>query len=182
MGPTENLKEDHVSIKSMLEIIDGICTRLERKGKVAPEHLDGILDFLKTFADKCHHHKEEHILFPEMEKAGIPGHGGPIGVMLHEHSVGREHVKGISEGLARYRRDPNDAKELITNSRAYVALLSQHIFKEDNILYPMAERMLPDHVMASMSDAFTRIEDDCVGGAKHDEYRRLLKELRTIYL
>jgi len=182
MGPIDNLKEDHTAIKSMLEIIDSICAHLERKEEIPPEHLDGILDFLRTFADNCHHHKEEQILFPEMEKAGIPREGGPTGVMLHEHTVGREHVKGISEGLARYKDDPTDAKELIANSRAYVALLSQHIFKEDNILYPMAERMLPDRVMDSMNDAFMRIEGEWIGSGKDEEYRRLLKKLRTIYL
>lgn len=182
MHPTDTLKEEHVAIKSMLEIIDGICSRLERKEKIPPVHLDRILDFLRTFADKCHHHKEEQILFPEMENAGIPGQGGPIGVMLYEHTVGREHVRGISEAVERYKNDAGDTEDLIANGRAYVALLSQHIFKEDNILYPMAERVLPEDVMDAMNEAFGRVEEDLVGAGKHEDYHRLLKELRTIYL
>ena len=73
----------------MLKILDKVCARLESKEKVDPEHLEPIVEFFRVFADKCHHGKEEDLLFPEMEKAGVPKEMGPIGVMLAEHQQGR---------------------------------------------------------------------------------------------
>jgi hemerythrin-like domain-containing protein len=70
--PTEELKKEHEAIKLMIRIMGSVSDRLESGKKVDPKHLDSILEFIKVFADKCHHAKEEDLLFPAMEKAGIP--------------------------------------------------------------------------------------------------------------
>jgi len=99
-----------------------------------------MVKFIKEFADKSHHLKEEDLLFPAMEEIGIPREGGPIGVMLSEHAMGRNYVKGLSMGIEEYAKGNADAsKQIIENARNYASLLSNHINKEDNILYPMAE-------------------------------------------
>jgi len=182
MKPIEVLKEEHKAIKLMLTVIESICTRLESRVSVPPEHIEKILDFLKQFADKCHHHKEEEILFPEMEKAGIPKEGGPLGVMLQEHQIGRKYIRNMSEAFERYKNDVKETSGIIENGRAYAALLSQHINKEDNILYPMAERALPESVMDSMTGEFEKVEEEIIGKGKHEQYHRLIKELKDIYL
>lgn len=74
-----------------------------RRVRVKVAHLEKIHEFLKVFADKCHHAKEEDVLFPEMEKAGVLRKGGPIGVMLAEHAQGREYVKNIGDGINKYK-------------------------------------------------------------------------------
>ncbi len=79
MTPTEQLKEEHQGIQLMLSILEKVCQRLESGGKVETGHLEKVLEFIQVFADKCHHGKEEDLLFPEMEKAGIPKEQGPIG-------------------------------------------------------------------------------------------------------
>ena len=56
-------------------------------------HVEQILDFIKNFADKYHHLKEEDVLFVEMEHHGMSRQSGPVGVMLHEHEQGRAYVK-----------------------------------------------------------------------------------------
>lgn len=89
MFPTEQLKDEHSGIKSMLDILAKVCDRLESGERVDQRHLDKILEFLNVFVDKSHHAKEEDILFPAMERAGIPREGGPIGVMFAEHRLGR---------------------------------------------------------------------------------------------
>lgn len=82
MKPTEQLKEEHKAIKLMLKVLEAMCRRLENKENIPKEHFEKVLEFIKVFADKCHHGKEEDLLFPAMEKAGIPREGGPLNVML----------------------------------------------------------------------------------------------------
>lgn len=63
------------------------------------EELEGIMEFLMVFVDKCHHGKEEDFLFPALEAAGVARDGGPIGVMLHEHERGRRHIADMKNAL-----------------------------------------------------------------------------------
>lgn len=72
MKATQQLKDEHEGIKIMLNILGQICFRLETKGDLNEKHFEGILEFLKVFVDKCHHGKEEDLLFPALEEAGIP--------------------------------------------------------------------------------------------------------------
>src|SRR5512147_1720406 len=95
--PSQQLKDEHEGILLMLVILGKACAKLEKQQKVDLNHLEQMVDFFKIFADKCHHGKEEDLLFPEMEKAGIPKERGPIGVMLVEHGKGRDYVRGMNE-------------------------------------------------------------------------------------
>ena len=99
MKPTEELTKEHDAINVMLNIMDRISEKLENGEHVDAEHLEQILEFLRVFADKCHHGKEEDLLFPAMIDAGIPKEGGPIAVMLREHEIGRTHIRNMEEGI-----------------------------------------------------------------------------------
>ncbi len=181
--PTAELKEEHEAIKLMLKIIESACQRLDGGTRVDAADLEGMLEFIRVFADKCHHHKEEGLLFPAMEKAGIPREHGPIGVMLSEHDLGRGFVKGFAEGIEKYKTgDPNAAKQIAQNARGYIELLSQHIYKEDNVLYPMADARLGEHDQEELHKEFARVEEEVVGKGKHEEFHRLLDRLKGVYL
>jgi len=183
MTPTEQLKEEHQAIKLMLSILEGMSQRLDAGQAVSTEHLEQSLEFIRLFADKCHHGKEEDVLFPAMEAAGIPKGGGPIGVMLLEHEAGRGYVRGLAEAVARYKAgDRQAAAAITTNARNYVALLNQHIFKEDNILYPMADMRLSPARQARMLEEFEAIERERLGSGKHEELHRMLEHLQGVYL
>ena len=121
----EQLKEEHQAILLMLEVMEAVCKKLEAMEDVSIDDLNDMVKFIKEFADKSHHLKEEDLLFPAMEEAGIPREGGPIGVMLSEHTTGREYVKGLSLGIEEYARgDTNAANQIIENARNYSSLLS----------------------------------------------------------
>ena len=183
MPPTEQLKEEHQGIQLMLTILDKVCLKLESKEKVDSEHLEQILEFIRIFADKCHHGKEEDLLFPEMEKSGIPKEGGPIGVMLLEHSNGREYVRGMSEAIAKYKgNEPDASPKFVENARSYIALLSQHINKENTVLFPMAERVLSQKQKEELLRGFERLEQERIGTGKHEEFHKLLHHLKEVYL
>lgn len=183
MRPTEQLIEEHKAIKSMLSILDSVCNKLESKEEINPEDLEQILDFIKTFADKYHHEKEEYLLFPAMEKAGIPREGGPIAVMLMEHNVGRDFVKRMSEAVAKYQDGiHNGSQEIIENARGYISLLTPHIEKEDNILYPMADIHLSENQQAELLEKFEKVEMEKIGLDKLEKLHSLLTRLKAVYL
>jgi len=183
MKPTEELKKEHEAIKLMIRIMGSVSDRLESGKRVDPKHLDSILEFIKVFADKCHHAKEEDLLFPAMEKAGIPKEGGPVGVMLLEHDEGRQYVKAMGEGIAQYAKgDLRAGSKIAENARNYVALLSQHIDKEDNILYPMADARIPGADQNELEKEFEKVETEKIGKGKHEEFHKLLHRLKEEYL
>ncbi|HBP63552.1 MAG TPA: hemerythrin, partial [Desulfosporosinus sp.] len=141
------------------------------------------LEFLQVFVDKCHHGKEEKVLFPAMEEAGFEQEGGPIGVMLYEHEQGRSYVKGLKIGVEGYRIGKADAiAEIVSNAQKYGQLLAAHIDKENDVLYVMAERVLSADKMAEISKSFTRIEELEIGPNKHEEFHATLHALKDIYL
>lgn len=183
MLATEQLKEEHQAIKVMLEILDAICTRLEADQQVDPQHLQQILDFIRIFCDSCHHHKEEDLLFPALEAAGIPREDGPIGMMLMEHDQGREYVSNLARTIADYKvGNPQAVKRIVENARGYVNLLNEHIDKEDNILYMIADMHLSEEQQKELLKGFEKIEAEKIGPGRHEEFHQLLDNLKKIYL
>ena len=182
MKPTQELMHEHRAIERMLGILSEACDRIEAGEKVDPSHLESAVEFIRVFADKCHHGKEEDLLFPAMVKAGIPKEGGPIGAMLAEHERGRELVRGLAAAIPGYRADEPEAKqEVVRNARGYVYLLGPHIHKEDFILYPMADRVLRPAIQDYLSKGFAKVEDEIVGHGVHERFHKLLDELEAFY-
>ena len=107
-------------------------------------YLDGV-DFIRNFADRFHHAKEEDVLFEALVKNGMPREHSPIAAMLMEHDQGRAFVKAMETGALEALEGQADRERIIADSAlAYAALLREHIAKEDDILYPLAERVIPD--------------------------------------
>lgn len=183
MTPTDQLKEEHEGILLMLKILGEVCSRLAARQKVDPNHPGRIVEFFRVFADKCHHGKEEGLLFPEMEKAGVPKERGPIGVMLAEHDQGRGYVRAMGEAAVRLKKgDPGGAEEFVENARNYITLLAQHIEKENSILFPMGEKVIPQEKQQALVKAFERLEREQIGEGTHEEFHQLLHQLKEIYL
>jgi hemerythrin-like domain-containing protein len=183
MKPTDELKIEHQAIKRMLKVMSGACGRLEKGAAVDAGHLESIVDFIQIFADKCHHGKEEDLLFPAMVEAGFSREQGPIAVMLAEHTQGRASVRRIKDAAAAYRSAlPGAGAEIARNARAYVGLLGPHIDKEDMILYPMADQALSSATQKELLRAFERVENEIVGAGRHERYHALIEELEGIYL
>jgi hemerythrin-like domain-containing protein len=176
--PIDILVEEHDVILRMLQVLEKAVSRLERGENVPAEVFLKAADFIKTFADHCHHAKEEDILFKVMERRGIPVEGGPIGVMLYEHDEGRKYRKGLEEGARALERGEEEARHQIAeNARGYIALLSQHIHKENNILYPMGERVFSPEDIGELEREFDRVEKEISGKELHEKYRKMVEEL-----
>jgi len=183
MKATEQLKHEHEAVLLMLHILESVSERLEKGEFVDTAHIDSIIDFLKIFVDKCHHGKEELLLFPLLESKGIHKEGGPIGVMLTEHNSGREIVKNLAEeNQKKYKGDKGADYRLKENIDRYISLLNMHISKENNILFAIADGKLTSSEQAQLFDEFEELEEKEIGQGKHEELHKMLKQLSTIYL
>ena len=100
---TGQLKKEHETINVMLMVLEKICMQIESGEKINSEHLEKVLEFLRFFADKCHHQKEEDILFPAMEKAGMSDYHNTINAILSEHNKSREYIIKLEEAIENYK-------------------------------------------------------------------------------
>lgn len=145
LRPTEILSQEHRVIERVLACLDILAQRARRNAALDAHSAREALEFLGTFADAFHHAKEERALFPRMEQRGIPRHVGPLAVMLHEHELGRAAIRGMREALERFERGEKPAGvEFADSAEQYVALLHEHIAKEDQVLFPMADACLSE--------------------------------------
>jgi hemerythrin-like domain-containing protein len=182
MKPTEELIAEHNAVLVALQILEKVEERLVAEDADAPEHLNQLIDFFGGFVDRCHHAKEEDALFPELEKCGVKREGGPIGVMLAEHEAGRGLVREMAHGLARLRRDGQNASAGTQETAiGYRNLLSAHIQKENTVLFPMADRLLSEEIAEKVVARFEEIELNRVGPGKHEAYHGMLHRLKEIY-
>ena len=172
----DDLRNEHEAILSALGILDAMAGRLGGKKPPTGEDLRGFIGFLKEFADKCHHGKEEGILFPAMVKAGIPEEGGPVGQMLAEHAEGRKLIKAMEAAA-----DPLDGRAFAEAAAGYAGLLRSHITKENQVLFPIAERTIPAPELDVIFERFQQHEETVIGHGRHEELHALLKELKRRY-
>ena len=183
MRATDTLRTEHRAVSLMLEIMEAVSVRINSGQSVQRQDLDNMTDFLRVFVDRCHHAKEEEILFPILEEAGIPKTGGPIGVMLAEHEQGREYTRNISRNLINFEAADNSrAMELSNNMKAYIELLDEHILKENDVLFQMADKVLTEEVQEKLYDRFEELEEEVIGLGKHEELHKMLEKMSAVYL
>ena len=178
MTPTETLKHEHQIVLLVLEGMERETQKIQARVPADYEALRKIVDFARNFTDRCHHAKEEKHLFPAMERRGQPADRGPIAVMLLEHAQGRERVKAIAIALPGAEKgDPAARSALLENLTAYITLLRNHIAKEDNILFPLADRLLTPGDQKALEREFERVEAEEMGEGTHERYHQLAHEL-----
>ncbi len=178
LKPTEKLISEHNIIKRALKVLQAMCNKLDTGDLIPADHFRQVTRFIIKFADKHHHLKEEDILFREMGKAGFPQQGGPVAVMLMEHDEGRSYVKNIVTAIPDYEAGSTEAAAIIQqNGRAYANLLSQHIQKEDNILYPMADERLSPDQQELMREEFIEAEER---NYREEDIESILKQLEAL--
>ncbi|HNW69283.1 MAG TPA: hemerythrin domain-containing protein [Bacteroidales bacterium] len=183
MKATQQLKDEHEGIKLMLRIMEKISIDLTVGKELNCDHYEKIIEFLQGFADRCHHAKEEEILFPALEKHGIQNEGGPIGIMINEHRKARELIIVLNMAFKEFKEGNKQAIQcLISSSRDYVQLLKNHIEKENFVLFMLADKVLSEEEQSKIAEAFEKLEIEKIGIGKHDAYHHLLKELKNVYL
>ena len=175
---SQDLRDEHEVILYGLEILEELADRLEDRQPVEIEDLEALVDFLKQFADRCHHGKEEGLYFASLEKAGIPRQNGPIGVMLTEHIEGRSYIARMTTALT----DVYSPHDFATAARSYVELLRNHIGKENQVLFMMGDQRLPEDEQDRLLTAFEAYEADVMGPDSHEKFHATIERLGKKYL
>ncbi len=161
--PFQELTDEHRIIERGLDALEAAAHR-----DLPATFYERALDLITNFADRCHHGKEEERLFPLLEAHGVVRDGGPIGVMCDEHEIGRAHVERMQHLL-----QTGDMAGLRRESLEYVALLRQHIQKEDNVLFPIGRKLLGSEETERLCREFAEVED----GLCHEKYGAMADEL-----
>jgi len=176
---SKDLKQEHDAILIALDVIEKMRYLAHENKNIDYSDIKDMIGFLKIFADKCHHGKEENHFFPALEKAGVPKEGGPIGVMLKEHEQGRKLIQQMQSSIS----DNGLDKEMFTEAAsAYTELLRNHIEKENNILFPMGDARLSESQQKDIFNDFEKLETDVIGEGKHEELHSLLESMKEKYL
>lgn len=175
---TQNLENDHIYVLKLIDVMRALTT------SETPDagHMENIIDIIRNFADGLHHAKEEELFFPALEKKGFSARQGPVAVMLHEHIQGRNFVKGMTENLDQYRNGNKEAlKGVYQNMNGYAELLVNHISKENNILFRMADKVLSDEEQKRLLESFESIEQNRKEGMHVSDYIERIDGLALFY-
>ena len=140
---TRTLVAEHLLILRMITLLE--CNAVRTREGVYTNwqfYLDGV-DFIRNYADRFHHAKEEDVLFAALVNNGMPREHSPVAAMLLEHEQGRAYVSAMeTAALETINGQQGRENTLVENALAYTVLLQEHIAKEDDILYPLAERVI----------------------------------------
>lgn len=170
------LKEEHRAIERMLAVLEAAAQRLEAGERVRAGLFREAVDFVRNFADKNHHAKEEANLFPRLAERGVAQEGGPLAVMLHEHDQGRGFIQAIDAAIDGYERGEGPAAQAIAeNIRGYTQLLAEHIWKEENVLFQLADQVLSEDDQRDLAERFERVDADAIGPDALKQYIDLLE-------
>ncbi len=178
MIPTEILSDEHRLIVAVLDSLEEAADRLDSGNAVSPEFFLDAADFITGFADKCHHAKEEDILFVAMTARGMPQDSGPVAVMLHEHNEGRRYTAALQSAAEKMKAgDESAIADVVRNAFDFVNLLREHIMKEDNVLFPMAEQVILADAMQQVRDDFQRVIVEDAKNGITAKYKMLAEKL-----
>ena len=183
MKATDILKQEHENIKLMLRIIEISTARIEIGGQVPVEDIEQMVEFLKVFVEGCHFKKEEDILASSLESADLPRETGPIGVMIAEHNTSKVNSDALGQAVAEYKK--NDATvipKIVESSSNYVELMTRHINRENNMLFPLADARLSDDEQGMLALKFDAVEQEEMGSEKCVQFIESLVRFRDSYL
>ncbi len=181
MNAIDMLMDEHRLIEQVLNSLEKFTDKLENGEPVDRQEFVRFSEFFREFADRCHHGKEEDILFDEMTKNGFSKETGPVAVMLNEHDLGRERVKMMREAGETKDWSGGLREKSVLASREFVVLLSNHILKEDRILFPLAADQLPRQIVDGLLNKFNDFNANKLGNENRKKLTDLGHELASKY-
>ena len=175
--PVEVLEAEHRVIQKMVAGMSLLAEQLEGGELVDVPLLESIVVFLREFADRCHHGKEEALLFPALIRRGVPSHGCPIGGLTMEHQKGRVMVGELADAIRGYAAgEPPAREDLVKSLRALVAFYPNHIWKEDYLLFPLAGKVLTPEDQQELMNKFETVERELLIEG-HEGFDKVATEL-----
>jgi hemerythrin-like domain-containing protein/CBS domain-containing protein len=154
MVPISTLRQEHRLIEEVLTGLEGVARHLEGGGTVPPALVEGAIDFFGAFVDRSHHSKEEEGLMPALAAHGLPLEDGPLALLRAEHREARTRLRGLRAALV----ESAPGRRLAALLRDYVGFLRAHLAREDEALFPHAERVLDAADSERAAAAFAAID------------------------
>ena len=156
---TQALVHEHQLIVRMLAVLEQRAAQTGRGDYTNYRFYLDAVDFIRNYADRFHHAKEEDVLFEALVANGMPRQHSPVAAMLVEHDQGRAFVRAM-EAAAKDALAGTSGRDkaIAINALGYLELLREHIAKEDGILYPLAERLIPAEGRDDIAAAYTAAE------------------------
>ncbi len=175
--PTEMLEREHHYIQQVVASLVLLAEELDKGEAVPAETLADTLEFLRTFADRCHHGKEEACLFPFLELKGVPPQGCPLGVLKKEHDAGRRLVEQFATVSGKYANGGSETELLRTTLLSMAELYGGHIWKEDYLLFPMTNKLLSTEEQEQLAIQFSEVEAS-IGPDVQQRFEELAEKLQ----
>ena len=179
MSAIELMIGEHKYIKRVLTVIRKLCIKIVNGSEVDYDAFFKAIDFVRNYADKHHHSKEEDILFkimdeeldPEINREAIRG-------MFVEHDYGRFFISNLEEALKKAKTGDTDSRvDIIANAIAYTDLLHRHIHKEDNALFIFAQKNLSATILEDIDERCGIIEHNASQKGIQEKYTSTVEEL-----
>ena len=177
MLPIGPLMIEHRLIEKMLQVIKSLLEDIQTEKKEDPVQVEKVIHFIKTYADRCHHGKEENILFRELGRKNIsPEHRRMMEELVEDHKLGRKITLSLQEANQRYQKGDAVALSDIADAlRSLVEFYPRHIRKEDrNFFIPVMGYFSPDE-----KEAMIREGHESDSRLLHQEYADLVKRLEA---
>ncbi len=166
--PLEALQYEHRTIERAVAAATVLAATLEDSGPLDLGVVDDLIRFFRVFGDECHHVKEDRFLFPLLEQKGVPSRGCPLGALKNEHDKGRELLRQLVGARDTYAGSGGLQKDALMNAlRGLVELYPTHIWKEEYLLLPMAEKLLSVAEREELNEQFEQVEAGLGAGIHH---------------
>jgi hemerythrin-like domain-containing protein len=157
MEPLETLRNEHGLIRQFLDNLSIAAEKLENEQRPPTDFFVKATDFARNFADTFHHVKEEHVMFVRLAQKKSGEIDGQVDALRHQHERARDYMAGIRGDLNAYDEgSPIAASRVLENIGAYVALMRNHIHKEDHVFFPMVKGELTPEEEALVKKEFDR--------------------------
>lgn len=182
MTPTENLTKEHKKINELLDIMSKIALKIKSNDVFYPNDVEEIVDYLIIIIDNNHHGKEDGVFYPELISSGIPKETAPLSIINYEHTTAKRYLKDISSCVVNCKIGNDFSGELLADSLTnYVTVTKNHIQREEEIVFPIANEVLSVEKQNEILQRFDEIEQRNISNSFNDHFNKLLNKLKIKY-
>jgi hemerythrin-like domain-containing protein len=168
---------EHRLIERMLSVIKDVLWTIESKHQVDPLFVDVAVDFIRVYADRTHHGKEEDILFRELNSKPLSAEDRRVmNELIEEHVFGRRTTKALVDANTRYRNgDETALSDIADKLQILIEFYPKHIQKEDKVFFPASRAYFTDEEDQAMLAEFWEFDRKMI----HEKYKSVVEQLET---